>query len=274
MSLTGLKVVFSIAVFAMGAFGVLFPWFPRRAASGERFMVWGDTFAGGVLGGAGLVHLLSGGAGEFRELAPGLNYPLAFLLAGVGFLLILLIEAVLVADPDPGESPLHCGSRGASHEIGPRAHTGGRHPYAYVLLLVLSVHSIILGVALGAQRSSTSALAIFIAIVAHKAMAGFALGVSYHRAGASLRRTIPVAAFFSSMTPLGILAGTAVDALASSGGRFLFEAVFNSVGAGTFLYIATLDIIRTEFELPGDNWQKWVLAAAGFSIMAVLAVWI
>jgi zinc transporter 1/2/3 len=136
------------------------------------------------------------------------------------------------------------------------------------------VHSIILGVALGAQSSLTSALAIFAAIMAHKAMAGFALGVSYHRSGASLRQTAPVAAFFSSMTPLGILAGTAVDALVSSGGRQLFEATFDSVAAGTFLYIATLDIIRTEFELPGDNWQKWLLAAVGFGLMAVLAVWI
>jgi zinc transporter 1/2/3 len=274
MSLTGLKVVFAAAVFAMGASGVLFPWVLRQRASGDRLMVWGDTFAGGVLGGAGLVHLLSGGVIAFRELAPSLDYPLAFLLAGIGFLLILLVEAVLVADPDPQESPLHCGSAGASHEIGPRAHTGERHPYALILLLVLSVHSVILGVALGAQRSLTRTLAIFVAIMAHKAMAGFALGVSYHRAGASLRRTIPVAAFFSSMTPLGILAGTAVVALVSSSGRLLFEAIFNSVGAGTFLYIATLDIIRTEFELPGDNWQKWLLATAGFAVMAVLAVWI
>ncbi|MEJ2034473.1 MAG: hypothetical protein P8Y63_15895, partial [Deltaproteobacteria bacterium] len=69
-------------------------------------------------------------------------------------------------------------------------------------------------------------------------------------------------------------AGTAVNMLTPSDGRLLFEAIFDSIGAGTFLYIATLDIIRTEFELPGDNWQKWLLAAAGFSIMAVLAVWI
>ena len=62
MSLIGLKLVFSITVFAMGAFGVMFPSALRRAASGDRFMAWGDTFAGGVLGGAGLVHLLSGGA--------------------------------------------------------------------------------------------------------------------------------------------------------------------------------------------------------------------
>ncbi len=274
MDIIELKVVFSIAVFIMGAFGVLFPLALRSGAYGSRFMVWGDTFAGGVLGGAGLVHLLSGGASGFEELVPELNYPLAFVLAGVGFLLILLIEAVIVANPDPGESPLHCGSRGASHEIGPRAQTDARHPYWFILLLVLSVHSIILGLALGAQRSVTSASAIFIAIMAHKGMAGFALGVSYRRAGASLRRTAPVAAFFSSMTPLGILAGTTVDALISSGGRLLFEAIFNSIGAGTFLYIATLDIIRTEFELPGDNWQKWLLAVAGFGVMALLAVWI
>jgi zinc transporter 1/2/3 len=274
MSLVWLKVIFSVAVFITGAFGTLFPWGLKTGASSDRFMVWGDTFAGGVLGGAALVHLLSGGAAGFLEFSPGFGYPVAFVLAGVGFLLILLIEAVLVADPDPGESPLHCGSRGASHEIGPRAHTAERHPYAFILLLVLSVHSIILGVALGAQKSLTSALAIFIAIMAHKAMAGFALGVSYFRAGASLQRAAPVVAFFSSMTPLGILTGTAVVALVSSGGRLLFEAIFNSIGAGTFLYIATLDIIRTEFELPGDNWQKWLLAAAGFGIMSLLAVWL
>jgi zinc transporter 1/2/3 len=254
VSLLWLKIVFSAAVLVTGAAGVLLPWVLRSAARNERFVAWGDTFAGGVLGGAGLIHLLSGGA--------------------AGFLLILLIEGVIVADPSPGESPLHCGSRGASHEIGPRAHTERRHPYTLVLLLVLSVHSIILGVALGAQSSLTSALAIFLAIMAHKGMAGFAVGVSYRRSGAALRRMTPVAAFFSVMTPIGILAGTAVDTLVPAGGRLLFEAIFNSVGAGTFLYIATLDIIRTEFELPGDNWQKWLLATAGFGIMAALAVWI
>jgi zinc transporter ZupT len=76
------------------------------------------------------------------------------------------------------------------------------------------------------------------------------------------------------MTPLGILAGTAVEALVSSDGSRMFEAVFDSVGAGTFLYIASIDIVRREFELRGDRWQKWLFAASGFSMMAVLALWI
>jgi solute carrier family 39 (zinc transporter), member 1/2/3 len=142
------------------------------------------------------------------------------------------------------------------------------------LLLVLSIHSIIVGITLGAQRSAWSTFMVLIAILAHKSVAGFPLGISYRRAGHPLRGTLAVAAFFSAMTPLGILAGTTIRALIPPVGQQVFEAVFDSVGAGTFLYIATLDIIRTEVELPGDRWQKWLLASVGFGVMALLARWI
>jgi zinc transporter 1/2/3 len=274
MSLVELKEMVSVVIFIIGGIGALLPWALGEGAPGERFMVWGDTFAGGVLGGAGLIHLLSGGVAGFRAIVPGLNYPVAFVLAGAGFLLILLIESVIVADPDPSVSPLHCGSRGASHEIGPQVGAAESHPFTFILLLVLSVHSVIVGMALGAQSSVPRTLIVFAAIMAHKALAGFALGVSYRRAGSSLQRTAPAVVFFSGMTPLGILAGTTIHTLVSSSGRQLFEAIFDSAGAGTFLYIATLDIIRTEFELPGDQWQKWLLASSGFGVMALLALWI
>ena len=274
MSLVELKVIFSVLVFITGAVGVLLPWALGGGAPAERFMAWGNAFAGGVVGGAGLIHLLSGGASGFRTLAPGLNYPLAFVLAGAGFLLLLLIETVImVSHSHPAASLLKAGSGVAGHQTARRPSTTGRRSMAYVLLLVLSIHSLIVGLALGAQRTLSEALAVFIAIVAHKAAAAFALGISYRRAGFTLRKTAPAAVFFSSMTPLGILAGTAVEALVSSGGSRMFEAVFDSVGAGTFLYIASIDIVRREFELRGDRWQKWLFAASGFSMMAVLALW-
>jgi hypothetical protein len=50
--------------------------------------------------------------------------------------------------------------------------------------------------------------------------------------------------------------------------------VFESVAAGTFSHIATLDIISTEFEFPGNRRQKWLLASVGFRVMALLARWI
>ena len=76
------------------------------------------------------------------------------------------------------------------------------------------------------------------------------------------------------MTPAGIVAGTAVSPLLSTHAGLLFEAVFDSVGAGTFIYIAALDITRTEFDTPEDRWPKWVCATAGFAAMAVLAIWL
>jgi len=154
--------------------------------------------------------MLSNGADDFRELASGQAFPFAYVVAGTGFLLILLIEGVLTAEPDPEQSPLHCGFRRAAHEIELGIQTIGAHPETFVLLLVLSIHSIILGLASGTQ----------------------------------------MAAFFSSMALVGIVMGAAIYTLISPGGRLLFEAIFNSVGAGTFLYSATLDMIWTEFELP------------------------
>jgi solute carrier family 39 (zinc transporter), member 1/2/3 len=230
----------------------------------------------GVLAGAALVHLLSAGADGFRAVDPSTKFPLAFILAGAGFLLILLIEGVIVANPDPSQSPLppHSGSRGASHEVSPQIHSFEPHPFIFILLLVLSVHSMIVGLTLGAQSSAASAFIVLIAMMAHKSVAGFALGISNRRAGHSLRGTLPVAAFFSAMPPLGILAGTTIGLLIPPVGQQIFEAVFDSLGAGTFLYIAMLDNIRTEFELPGDRWQKWLLASGGFGVMALLARWI
>ena len=61
--------------------------------------------------------------------------------------------------------------------------------------------------------------------------------------------------------------------LAAHAGR-LFEATFDSIAAGAFLYIAALDIIRTEFDNPQYEWEKWLAAPLGFGTMAVLALWL
>lgn len=124
----------------------------------------------------------------------------------------------------------------------------GSSVYPVILLIVLSVHSVILGLALGAQSALSGALIVFLAIVAHKGAAGVALGVGYQRAGLTHRHALPKLAFFSAMTPLGIVAGASIGAVLTGRADVLFEAVFDSIGAGTFIYIAALDIIKTEFD--------------------------
>ena len=274
-SLFWIKIGFAAIVLAVGLVGASLPWLLDRRASSDRTLALGDTFAGGVLGGAGLIHLLDDGITGFRSTLPQVEYPIALLLAGGGFLLILLLEGVVVSGGrGDGDMPGHTHTVATQHEIAWADGAARPVPYPVVLLMVLSVHSVILGLALGAQSSLTGTVPILLAIVAHKGLAGFSLGVGYRRGGLAWRRAAPEIGFFAVMTPLGVLIGSAVgEILAADGGR-TFEAAFDSIGAGTFVYIAALDIIKTEFDSPTDHGAKWLAACLGFGLMALLALWL
>ena len=270
-----IKIAFAVAVAVVGLSGTLLPWILGRRGASERMLALSDTFAGGVLGGAGIIHLLSGGIDEFHVALPSVAYPLALLLAGAGFLLILLIEGVVVAGhPGHDASPPQPASAAVLHEVDWHPGGSGSAAYPVILLIVLSVHSVILGLALGAQSALSGAVIVFLAIVAHKGAAGFALGVGYQRAGLTHRHALPQLSFFSAMTPVGIVVGASIGAALTGRADALFEAIFDSLGAGTFIYIATLDIIKTEFDSPRYHAEKWLAAALGFGMMAVLAIWL
>ena len=80
--------------------------------------------------------------------------------------------------------------------------------YPLVLLVVLSIHSVIAGIALGIETELAASLLVMIAILSHKGSAAFALIVSVQAAGADRRRLLRVLTIFVVMTPLGILLGT------------------------------------------------------------------
>ena len=65
-----LKIAFAAAVAAVGLFGTLLPWIFGGRGTSERVLALSDTFAGGVLGGAGIIHLLSGGLAQIPGLLP------------------------------------------------------------------------------------------------------------------------------------------------------------------------------------------------------------
>ncbi len=278
MNSTGLfliKLAFAVVVAAVGLSGSLLPWLVGGRGTSDRALALSDTFAAGVLGGAGLIHLLGSGISAFHAALPRVAYPLALLLAGAGFLLILLIEGVVVpGHPGHDLSPPQPASAAVRHELDWHPGGSGSAAYPVILLIVLSVHSVILGLALGAQSALSGAIIVFLAIVAHKGAAGFALGVGYQRSGLPRRGALPQLGFFSAMTPLGIVVGASVGLALTGRPDALFQAVFDSLGAGTFVYIAALDIIKMEFDDPRYHAGKWAAATVGFAIMAVLAIWV
>jgi zinc transporter 1/2/3 len=270
--LLGWKLLAVVVVFGAGMLGGLLPWKVAASRRSEAYLGWGNAFAGGVLLAAGLIHLLGDAADGFDAVWPDIDYPWAFTIAAGAFLLILGIERVLPRASRLPVGAAHLGSDPESDSILEAAEDTSKYPY--LLLITLSIHSIIAGMALGAQQSLAGFAVIVIAIIAHKSAAGFALGVSLHRVGTSLGRARTLILGFSIMTPIGIVAGTLIAALLDTTGEQVFEALFDAIAAGTFIYIASLDIIREEFLPPrSDRRIKWVWAALGLTLMAVVAIW-
>ena len=142
----------------------------------------------------------------------------------------------------------------------------------FLLLVTLSIHSLIAGITLGISAPA-GALVLGVAILAHKGAAGFALGSTFRESSVSPRTRMTALLVFVGSTPLGvILGGTTVDLLGSGSGAA--EAWFKAVAAGTFLYIATLDIVREEFFPSGMNrGRRLVWAMLGAGLMALVAIW-
>ncbi len=75
------------------------------------------------------------------------------------------------------------------------------------------------------------------------------------------------------MTPLGILLGSLFSKLENAKSALLSEAVFDSLAAGTFIYIAVMDIINEVFEAKDNRWLHFIVMILGFVLMAVIAIW-
>ncbi|MCH8322583.1 MAG: ZIP family metal transporter [Proteobacteria bacterium] len=193
---------------------------------------------------------------NFESFAPDIEYPLFALTAGASFLLVLMLDKVL-----------------APSGAGAGKYQGGGAVYPYILMLTLSVHSVITGIALGLEDHLISAAAILFAVLAHKSTAALALAISFNKENIPAGRTRNLLWMFYTTTPIGILLGTWWAALLEGPAEAKFEGIFDALAAGTFFYIAVMDILSGEFKGATQRWARYAMAVLGFSVMAIVAVW-
>mmetsp|Transcript_4530 Transcript_4530/g.7693 ORF Transcript_4530/g.7693 Transcript_4530/m.7693 type:complete len:443 (-) Transcript_4530:493-1821(-) len=150
---------------------------------------------------------------------------------------------------------------------------------AVLLAVALCVHSVLEGMALGAQRSMESTRDILIAIAAHKGLAAYALGASVVQTGAPLKRFWAVTITFSLATPLAIFVGYALSGVGSKKGG----SALSALASGTFLYVAMMEVIPRELSAAhaakAGTQPAWLRPAKlaslllGFFLMSMLALW-
>jgi len=128
MDVLGFKLLSFVVILAAGFLGGIAPLRLKLSATRERHLHWGNAFSGGVFFGVGLLHMIPDAIHHFNDFAPGLQFPMVLFITGLGFILILLLEKVVIGN----------------HE-GIGRLLGSRPLYPFMLALILSIHSLIAG---------------------------------------------------------------------------------------------------------------------------------
>jgi zinc transporter ZupT len=131
------------------------------------------------------------------------------------------------------------------------------------------VHSLIegLGLAVGSTDVRLGAV-ILLSILAHKATAAFSLTSLFVLGEFPKKKSILLLLLFSLMTPLGALVMTPFFAY---GSKIVVE-VLTGLTAGTFLWVATGDMLPEVFHTQDKRWVKLALLLAGIAVMFLLSL--
>jgi len=209
-----------------------------------------------------------------------MEYPYGELIISLGFFLVFLLESLaLQCCPGTAETPkVQEQELGTAHELAPHSHgplsspSGG--PFrALILLLSLSFHSVFEGLAVGLQLTVASTVQLCLAVLAHKGIVVFGVGLRLVQVGTKSRWAVLSILSLALMSPLGLAIGLAVPQGDSKAGQGLAQSVLEGMAAGTFLYVTFLEILPRELASPEAPLAKWSCVAAGFAFMAVIALW-
>jgi hypothetical protein len=173
---------------------------------------------------------------------------------------------------------------------------------ALILWISLSVHSLFEGLGLGTTDNDKEMWSLFVAIMAHKFVAAFALGIiiekgfkgmDSNKTCRNFLATIGLVLSFSIATPVGIGIGIGITESGktqNNDGWLIAQSCLLALAAGAFLHVSLFEVLGSTHHSHrhgldhenGDGHQegdphplytlaKFVLFLIGFAIMSILA---
>jgi zinc transporter 1/2/3 len=243
-------VISIVSIFMITLVSGLYPFFQKRVSGGDKNFPISESLSAGVFLGASLLHMLGDASHDFYQQS--VHYPLAFLLAGLMFLFLLLLE--------------HIGREMVQHN-------SSSNSFAVLATVMLSIHAFLMGAALGLSQSFSVAVIIFFAIIAHKWAESFSLAVQINKSHFSYRVGVLLFFIFSLMTPAGVVLGASAQTVFAQ--YPLLSPIFSSLAAGTFLYLGTLHGLENATLIKQCcDLKRFVFVILGFAVMALVAVFL
>lgn len=293
---------------------------PGLRPDGDVFFLV-KAFAAGVILATGFIHILPDafenlGSPCLPSDGPWKDFPFAGLGAMVGAIGTLVVDTLATGYFTRAHSKKGGGAvvdeekqaAAAAGEEDVHVHTHATHGHAHgsaalvaavggaeddkmdtirhrvisqVLELGIVVHSVIIGISLGASQEPDTIKPLVVALSFHQMFEGMGLGGCIVQAKFKARSIVTMILFFCLTTPVGIAVGVGISRVynENSPTALVVEGGLNSVAAGILVYMALVDLLAEDFMNPkvqsrgklqlGINLS--MLLGAG--LMSMLAKW-
>nr|GMC50197.1 zinc transporter 5-like [Ipomoea batatas] len=301
------------SILVASAIGVLLPVLGKKisALSPEgSFFFMIKAFAAGVILATGFIHVLPDAfeslTSEALACHPWGDFPFGGFVAMVAAIGTLMVDSFATSyfSGRAGEK-VTAGHEGDA-EVGPGVvpvHTHATHGHAHghvnvtdmdsssqllrhrvisqVLELGIIVHSVIIGIALGASDTPKTVKPLVAALTFHQFFEGMGLGGCIAQAKFKSQAVAIMALFFSLTTPIGIVIGIGITNVydEDSPKALIIQGIFNSASAGILIYMALVDLLAADFMSPKMHKNPKLQFGAnaslllGAGLMSMLAKW-
>ncbi|KAL4462640.1 hypothetical protein ABPG74_000470 [Tetrahymena malaccensis] len=135
----------------------------------------------------------------------------------------------------------------------------------FILQIALGIHATLEGLSIGVEQDFSQCITISLAVLVHKWAEGLVLGLALKQSRMSLGRATVMLAIQAAMNPIGIGIGWAL-----SDAGDLVSGILMSISAGTFIYIATQEVIAQEFSKNRYQLAKFTFFLVGVGFISSL----
>ncbi|EPS66222.1 zinc transporter protein, partial [Genlisea aurea] len=296
------KIAAIVSILVASLIGVCLPTLGTRVPAlspDKNFFFVVKSFAAGVILATGFIHVLPDAFSDLTSPCLDQNpwgFPFAGLIAMTAAILSLMIDSYATAYYKRRNSDVKNNDVEAAAEVAVsgllhgHAHGGAvfsepellRHRViSQVLELGIIVHSVIIGIALGASQDPLTIKPLIAALTFHQLFEGMGLGGCISQGKFKARTVATMAAFFATTTPGGIAIGIAITKAyrETSPTALIVQGTLNSASAGILIYMALVDLLGVDFmsdRLQGNGKLMFVANLAllfGAGCMALLAKW-
>ncbi|KAJ7960196.1 Zinc transporter protein [Quillaja saponaria] len=306
-----LKIAAIASILVAGAIGVCIPilgkTFPALRPEKDIFFII-KAFAAGVILSTGFIHVLPDAYESLTSPClkehPWGDFPFTGLVAMLSAIGTLMVDAFATvyfnkshfnnkSQTDVVDEEKVQGNEGHLH-----VHTHATHGHAHgsvssspdllrhkvisqVLELGIVVHSVIIGISLGASESPKTIRPLVAALTFHQFFEGMGLGGCISQAKFKSRAVLIMVLFFSLTTPVGIAIGIGISHVynENSPTALIVEGILNAASAGILIYMSLVDLLAADFMNPRMQSSGRLLIGANVSLlvgagcMSLLAKW-